>query len=59
MRMRFVTPSGLAVDRTRAPLDYDTALDGLARRLDRAKGAIDIVGRPKAHVPALSEILDA
>ena len=40
MRKRFVTPSGLAVDSRKIPIDYDTALDGLAARLDRSKGAL-------------------
>ena len=40
MRKRFVTPSGLAVDSRKVPIDYDTALDGLAERLDRSKGAL-------------------
>ncbi len=40
MRYEFATKSGLTLVRTRRPLDYATALDGFAERLDRARGGL-------------------
>ncbi|MBM3536335.1 MAG: anthranilate synthase component I [Alphaproteobacteria bacterium] len=37
---RFTTPTGLTVERRRAELAYETALDGFAERLDRERGAL-------------------
>jgi anthranilate synthase len=40
MLYRFTTPSGIIVERREQTLSYDTALDGLAERLDRERGAL-------------------
>ncbi len=40
MRHEFATKTGLTLVRNRRPLDYATALDGFAERLDRARGGL-------------------
>jgi len=40
MRYEFASRTGLALTRTKRPLDYATALDGFAERLDRARGGL-------------------
>ncbi len=40
MPLSFTSPSGITLVRRRRAIDYDTALDGFAERLDRAPGAL-------------------
>jgi anthranilate synthase len=40
MRYQFNTPSGIALTRVKRPLDYASALDGFAEKLDRARGGL-------------------
>ncbi len=40
MRYEFRTKSGLTLTRIKRPLDYASALDGFAERLDRARGGL-------------------
>jgi anthranilate synthase len=40
MRTEFATPTGLVLTRHKRPLDYATALDGFAEKLDRTRGGL-------------------
>ncbi len=40
MRTEFVSPTGLVLSRVKRPLDYETALDGFAEKLDRTRGGL-------------------
>lgn len=40
MRYQFRTPAGLTLTRIKRPLDYASALDGFAGKLDRARGGL-------------------